>query len=86
VVDLSSDEEDTLPDTLREEEFIRKLFGDLNHGLLGLPSDTNIIVLSDTDEEEEVREEDAVDVEVMPPSARNSSAPIVSSDDQPDGV
>jgi hypothetical protein len=30
-----------------------KLFGDLNHGLLGPPGDGNISVLSDFDEEEE---------------------------------
>jgi hypothetical protein len=40
--------------TLRDEEFPKKLFGDLNCELLGSPGDDNIIVLSDSDEEEEV--------------------------------
>jgi hypothetical protein len=51
VVDLSSNEEDIFPDTLWDEEFVRKLFGDLNYGLLGSPGDDNIIILSDSDEE-----------------------------------
>jgi hypothetical protein len=51
VVDLSCDEEDLFPDTSRDEEFTRKLFGDLNCDLLGPPSDGNIIILSDSDEE-----------------------------------
>jgi hypothetical protein len=31
VVDLSSDEENVFPDTTRDEDFARRLFGDLNH-------------------------------------------------------
>jgi hypothetical protein len=34
VVDLSSDEEGIIPDTSWDEEFIRRLFGDLNRGVL----------------------------------------------------
>jgi hypothetical protein len=47
VVDLSLDEEDLFPDTSWDEEFVTKLFGDLNHRLLGSPSDGNVIILSD---------------------------------------
>jgi hypothetical protein len=53
VVDLSSssDEECLIPDILRDGEFTKKLFGNLNR-------DGKIIILSDPDEkEEEVREE-----------------------------
>jgi hypothetical protein len=51
VVNLSS-EEDIFPNTSRDEEFTRRLFDDLNCGLLGPPGDGNIIVFNDFDEEE----------------------------------
>jgi hypothetical protein len=51
VVDLSSDEEDLIPDISRDDEFAKRLFDDLNHELLGPPSDGKVIVLSDFDEE-----------------------------------
>jgi hypothetical protein len=37
VVDISSNKEDIFLDTSRGEEFARRLFDDLNHGLLGRP-------------------------------------------------
>jgi hypothetical protein len=54
MVDLSSssDEECLITDTSRDEEFARRLFGDLNCDILGPPSDGKIIILSDFDEEE----------------------------------
>jgi hypothetical protein len=78
VVDLSSDEEDIFPDISCDEEFVRKLFGDLNYGLLGPPGDGNVIILINSDEEKEVREEDTADTEAAPPSVINSLAPTVS--------
>jgi hypothetical protein len=53
VVDLfsSSNEEGLIPDTSRDEEFVRRLFGDLNHDVLGPSGAGNIIILSDFDEE-----------------------------------
>jgi hypothetical protein len=89
MLDLSSDEEDIFPDISQDEEFARKLFGDLNCGLLGPPGDSNAIVLLDSDEEEEVRKEDTVAIEAAPPSTVNSPTPTVSAadtDDAPDGV
>jgi hypothetical protein len=90
VVDLSLDEEDLFPDTSRHEEFTRKLFCDLNCGPLRLPSDGNVIILSDSNEEEdEVCEEDTTDVDVTPSSAVKSPAPAVSIADAnvvPEGV
>jgi hypothetical protein len=70
VVDLSpsSDEEGLISNTSRDEEFTKRLFGDLNHNVLGPPDNGNIIILSDSDEEEEVREEDAANVEAVPSS------------------
>jgi hypothetical protein len=77
-VDLSSDEEGFFPDTLWDEEFTRKLFGGLNHKLLGSLGDSNVIVLSDSDEEVEVYEEDAADTEAAPPSTEDSLVPTIS--------
>jgi hypothetical protein len=49
----SSDEEGIITDTSRAEEFARRLFGDLNCDVLGTPDDGKIIILSDSDEEED---------------------------------
>jgi hypothetical protein len=82
---LSSGEEDSITDTSRDEELARKLFGDLNCDILGPPGDGKIIILSDSDDEDETPE----DAEAAPPSAANSmdsptSAP--DADETPDGV
>jgi hypothetical protein len=69
MVDLSSDEEYLFPDTSRDEDFTKRLFGDLNRGLLGPPDGDCVIIISDSNEEEEAHEEDAADVDVVPPSA-----------------
>jgi hypothetical protein len=86
---LSSGKENFIADTSRDEELARKLFGDLNCDILGLPGDDKIIVLSDSDEEDETHEDAAVNAEAAPPSAANSvdsptSAP--DADETPDGV
>jgi hypothetical protein len=61
-----------------DEEFI---FGDLNRDVLGPPSDGKIIILSDSDEEEEqVLEEKTTGTEVTPSSATRSSASTASVD------
>jgi hypothetical protein len=89
VVDLSSDEEKIFPDITRDEEFARRLFGELNRELLGPLGDDNVIILSDSVEEEEVHEETTTNIKAAPPSAMNSPAPSVSvatADDAPDGV
>jgi hypothetical protein len=59
VIDLSSssDEEDFVADTSRDEDFPKRLFGDLNHDVPRPPGDGKVIILSDSDEEEEVHEE-----------------------------
>jgi hypothetical protein len=64
VIDLSSfsDEEDLIAATSHEFEFAQRLFGELNHVVLGPPSDDKIIVLSDSNEEE-VREEKSTGIE-----------------------
>jgi hypothetical protein len=85
VVDLSSslDEEGLIPNTLRDEEFASRLFGDLNHYILGPPGDGNVIIHNDFDEEEEEeeREEDAANVKAMPSSAAGIPASTTSATD-----
>jgi hypothetical protein len=90
-VDLasSSGEENFIADTARDEELTRKLFGDLNRDILGPPGDGKIIVLSDSDDEDETHEDVTVNTEVAPPSAANSTDSPTSTpdtDDTPDGV
>jgi hypothetical protein len=89
MVDLSSDEEDLFPDTSSEEDFAKSLFGNLNCGLLGQPSDGSVIIINDSDEEEEAREEDAADADAAPSSTMKSPAPTtyaVDADDATKGV
>jgi hypothetical protein len=91
MVDLgsSSGEEDFFANTSRDEELARKLFGDLNCDILGPPDDGKIIVLSDSDDEDEAHEDAAVNAEAAPPYAVNSpvtSASTSDADETPDGV
>jgi hypothetical protein len=86
---LSSGEEDSIADTSRDEEFVRKLFGDLNCDILGPPGDGKIIVISDSDDEDEMHEDAAVNAKAAPPSTANSTdSPTSASDadETPDGV
>jgi hypothetical protein len=83
VVDLalSLGEEESIADTSREEEFARKLFGDLNRDILRPPGDGKIIVISDSNDEDETHEDAAVNAEAAPPSATNSAdSPTYASD------
>jgi hypothetical protein len=72
VVDLSSpsDEGEPIPTTSRDFEFTQRLFGELDHSLLGPFGDGKIIILNDPDEEKEkVREEKSTDAEDAAASA-----------------
>jgi hypothetical protein len=91
IVDLasSSGEEDFFADTSWDEELARKPFGDLNRDILRPPSDGKIIVLSDSDDEDEAHEDAAVNAEAVAPSAVNSadtSTSAPNADETPDGV
>jgi hypothetical protein len=91
MVDLasSSGEEDFFADTSRDEELDKKLFGDLNRDILGPPGDGKVIILSDSDDEDEAHEDAAVNAEAAPPSAVNSPVTPASAsdaDETPDGV
>jgi hypothetical protein len=90
VVDLSSWEEDAFLGTSRGEKIARKLFGDLNYGLLGPPGDGNVIILNDSNEkDEEVCEDDHANIDAVPSSDRDSPAHTAfaaANDDTLDGV
>jgi hypothetical protein len=86
---LSSNEEDSVADTSRDEEFTRKLFSDLNRDILRPPGDGKIIVISDSDDEDETHEDAAVNAEAASLSTTNSAdSPTSASDadETPDGV
>jgi hypothetical protein len=83
VVDFfsSSDEGDLITDISRDEEFAKRHFGDINCDVLGLPGDDKIIILSDSDEEVEMREEKATDTQAVPSSSARSPAPTATAID-----
>jgi hypothetical protein len=78
---LSSGEEDSVADTSRDEEFARKLFGELNRDILGPPSDGKIIVISDSDNDDETHKDAAINAEAAPPFAANSADSPTSASD-----
>jgi hypothetical protein len=85
---LSSDEENFITGTSHDTEFTRKLFGDLNHNILGPPSDGKVIILDDSDEENEASDEKMADIELVATSAAVNSAPTASAvaDDASEGA
>jgi hypothetical protein len=90
MIDLSSssDEKIFIVDTSHDVKLTKKLFGDLNRDILRPPSDGKIIVLDDSDEENEAQEEKNTGIESMAASASTdptSSAPT-SADDAPAGA
>jgi hypothetical protein len=91
VMDLSSssNEEGLIADVSQDEEFARRLLGNLNCDALGPPGDGNIIILSDFDEEEEkVREEKTAGTEDVATSTAVNPGSTASADanDAPTGV
>jgi hypothetical protein len=55
------------------------IYGELNHALLGTPDDGKVIIISDSDEEVEAREETTAEVEATPSAtAKKSSTPAAS--------
>jgi hypothetical protein len=85
----SSDEEGLIADVSRDEEFTRRLFGDLNRDVLGPLDYGKIIILSDSDEEEEdVHEKKTTNTEDAATSAavNPASTASVNADDAPTGV
>jgi hypothetical protein len=87
VVYLSSEDDDVAPDTSRNEDIAHKLFSNLNCGILEPSDDDHVIVISDSEEEKEVRKDDHA--EAAPFSLRDSPATSTSAaadDDAHDGV
>jgi hypothetical protein len=80
VIDLSSslDEGDFIADTSRDAEFARRLYGDLNRDVLGPPGDNKVIILSDSNEEEEAHEETPADADATPSTVEKSLTPVAS--------
>jgi hypothetical protein len=72
-------------DTSRDEEFVRKLFGDLNHDILGPPDDSKIIIIDEFDDDDEAQEEGmtGIDPTTVPASAADAPAgtSVTNSDD-----
>jgi hypothetical protein len=62
-------------DTSRDEEIARKFFGDLNRDILGPPGDSKIIVLDDSDDNDEAQEEKTVGIESTTAPASVDDAP-----------
>jgi hypothetical protein len=87
-ISLSLDEKNFIADTSRDVEFARKLFGDLNHGILRPPDDGKVIILDYSDEEKEAPDEKTVDTELVVTSATVNLAPTTSAavDDAPKGA
>jgi hypothetical protein len=62
------------------------MFGDLNRDLLGLPGDNKVIILSDSDEEEEACEETVFHVDATSFAIMKSSTlspPVADADEDP---
>jgi hypothetical protein len=73
-------------DTSHAEEFVRKLFGDLNHDILGPPGDGKIIIIDDSDDDDEAQEEGTTSIDPTTVLASAADAPagarVANSDDQ----
>jgi hypothetical protein len=73
-------------DTSHDEEFTRKLFGDLNRDILGPPGDGKIIIIDDSDDDDNAQEEGTagIDPTTVPASATDAlaGARVANSDDQ----
>jgi hypothetical protein len=73
-------------DPSRDEEFARKLFGDLNRDILGPPGDSKIIIINDSDDDDEAQEGGTAGIEPTTVPASAAVAPagvrVANSDDQ----
>jgi hypothetical protein len=69
-----SDPSSLVVDTSRDEEFTRKLFGDLNRDILGPSGDGKIIIIDDSDDDE-AQEEGTTDIDPMAVPASVTDAP-----------
>jgi hypothetical protein len=63
-------------DTSLDEEFTRKLFGDLNRDILRPPGDGKIIIIDDSDDDNEAQEEGTADINPTVVPASTTDAPV----------
>jgi hypothetical protein len=63
-------------DTSRDEEFTRKLFGELNRDILRPHGDGKIIIIDDSDDDDAAQEEGTTDIDptTIPASAADAPA------------
>jgi hypothetical protein len=69
-------------DTSHDEEFTRKLFGDLYRDIVGPPGDDKIIIIDDSDDNDEAQEEgmagiDPTAVPVLPPMLLHGQGSLI---------
>jgi hypothetical protein len=86
VIDLSSfsDEEDLIASTSHDFEFTQRLFSELNRVVLGPPSDSKIIILSNSNEEEARKEKTIGTKDVVASTTVNpASTTSADTDDAP---
>jgi hypothetical protein len=73
-------------DTSCNEEFARKLFGDINRDILGPPGDGKIIIINDSDDDDDAQEEGTAGIDPTAVPASTADAPagarVANSDDQ----
>jgi hypothetical protein len=71
-------------DTSRDEEFARKLFGELNCDILEPPGDGKIIIIDDSDNEAQEEGMTDIDPTAVPASAADAptGSSVANSDDQ----
>jgi hypothetical protein len=83
---LMIDPSSFIVDTSRDEELVRKLFSDLNCDILGPPGDGKVIVLDDSDYDNEAQDEKTIGTQSTTAPASADDAPaeakISNSDDQ----
>jgi hypothetical protein len=62
-------------DTSRDGEFTRKFFGDLNRDILGPSGDGKIIIIDNSDNDDEAQEEGTTDIDPTAVPASAAEAP-----------
>jgi hypothetical protein len=70
----SSDEEDFFSNVTWDAEFTKLLFGDFHRDLLRPPGNRKVIVISDSDEEKDVREESTAKAKATPSTANGKAS------------
>jgi hypothetical protein len=83
-VTLVNDPSSLVVDTSCDEEFARKLFGDLNRDILGPPGDGKIIMIDDSDNDDEAQEKGTAGAKPMAVPSSTANAPVATRVDKSD--